>query len=115
MVHYLLINHGNILTDPTRSVMFVLQNEEKKKRKACLSVSASLDMVIYKVQFVLNFFFFNDTNMSVVVGKKIMGEIHLFIKKKTKSYSQTQTSRVIFCLKESRERSDLTRLFFFSI
>lgn len=39
---------------------------------------------MYKVQFVLYFFFFNDTNMSMVVRKKkkdFTGEIHLLIKK----------------------------------
>lgn len=57
--------------------------------------------------------FFNDTNMSMVVRKKdFMGEIHLLIKK---NCSQTQTSWVIFRLKKSRERDNLSHLFFFSI
>lgn len=80
------INHGNVLSGHTRSVLFVLRGEkEKKKRKekrVSLSVPLWTRLCIRCNLCYISFLFFYDTNTSVVRKKKdFMGEIHLLIKK----------------------------------
>lgn len=64
------INHGNILTDHTWSVMFVLYKTRKKEKRVSLSPPLWTWLCIRCNLCYISSFFFNDTNMSMVVRKK---------------------------------------------
>lgn len=72
MIHYLLINHGNIKQTTLALSCFVLQNEGAGELVFVATHSGYGHK--YKVQFVFCFFFlfffFNDANMSMVVRIK---------------------------------------------
>lgn len=68
------LHHGNMMSGCTQSAP--LCATRIKEKNGIVSVCATLDTFMYMVQFVL-YFFFNDTNMSMVVRKKnkdYMGE-----------------------------------------